>query len=148
MKFPSLEASKHTRTAICTQLMAPWGAASAGYNTLSLQEPSPHSLSVSCCLFLHSRTSRTILSASLAAGNEASSSPTWCVSQALAPDRQIDVGDEMQSDPSLPQNSHQEENFFFLIASFSLFFPVLLHFFPLILPKFRVRHRPIITSTI
>ena len=62
--------------------------------------PSPYP-SVGVCLSLHSRTSRTILSASPAAGDKASVSQSG---EPLHPgsDRQIDLEDEEEIDLTLP----------------------------------------------
>lgn len=125
--------------------MAPWGDASAGYNAPSLQEPTSHSLSVHRCLSLHSRTSGTVLSASLAASNKGNSFPTWWASQALAAERQMDLGHEM---PNLPQNSHPKENLPSFWTSFSLFFSVPLHVFPFYFTQVSSNVWPILISII
>lgn len=97
LKFPKLEASKHIPTARLHTAHS-----SVGSHLSRLQHYVPAGafsiLPVSHCLSLHYRTSRTILSASPAAVNEASLSWTQWAFQAPAPGRQIDLGDEMKSD--------------------------------------------------
>lgn len=115
---------------ICTQLTAPRGAAPAG-RTLCPCENLRHTPLCQPRPSLHSRTSRTILSAYPAA-TKASSSPTWWAFQALAPDRQIGLGDEMTRDLS-PSSEFSPRLELSLPTCFSL--PLLLYpssFFPLL----------------